>query len=65
MRFITNQELTVVSGGDAAATRTPGQNSWGESPAAGTPTAVSVMGCIGGVKSECDALAKKIVAALN
>jgi|GEM_PF-3937599 hypothetical protein len=32
MRIISNEELLVVGGGDAAATRRPGTNSWGETP---------------------------------
>jgi hypothetical protein len=28
--ILSNEELDLVSGGDAAATRQPGQNSWGE-----------------------------------
>jgi hypothetical protein len=31
MRELTMMECNVVSGGDAAATRPPGSNSWGES----------------------------------
>jgi len=30
MRLISNEELLAVAGGDAAATRTANQNSWGE-----------------------------------
>ncbi|MFZ6767143.1 hypothetical protein ACO0LM_08655 [Undibacterium sp. Di26W] len=30
MRLITNEELMVVAGGDAAATRSGNVNSWGE-----------------------------------
>lgn len=32
MRLITNEELFSINGGDAAATRPPGTNSWGETP---------------------------------
>lgn len=35
MNKLASQELELVSGGDAAATRQLGQNSWGESPPAG------------------------------
>ena len=65
MRLMTNRELAFVNGGDAAATRTPGQNSWGESPAAETPTWASVMGCIGGIDSECAKLAEKLLDAMK
>lgn len=30
---LTKSEIQVVNGGDAAATRLPGTNSWGETPA--------------------------------
>lgn len=32
MRLITNEELAIIAGGDAAETRAEGTNSWGESP---------------------------------
>ena len=32
MQELNMQEINSVSGGDAAATRLPGQNSWGEWP---------------------------------
>ena len=35
------EELSAVSGGDAAATRQPGQNSWGEYPTGGGTTTTS------------------------
>ncbi|WP_416757342.1 hypothetical protein ACNI65_13910 [Roseateles sp. So40a] len=31
IRELTEAEIEMVSGGDAAATRTPGQDAWGES----------------------------------
>jgi hypothetical protein len=30
---VTNEELSIVTGGDAAATRPPGTNNYGETPA--------------------------------
>lgn len=30
MRELTDEEVRMVRGGDAAATRQPGQNAWGE-----------------------------------
>ena len=38
MKLLTLNEIAQVSGGDAAATRQAGQNSWGEWPSAPEPT---------------------------
>lgn len=37
MQLLTSDEIIQVTGGDAAATRQRGQNSWGEWPSAGEP----------------------------
>jgi hypothetical protein len=37
MQLLTSDEIIQVAGGDAAATRQSGQNSWGEWPSGGEP----------------------------
>jgi hypothetical protein len=40
---LNHEEILAVSGGDAAATRSPGQNSWGESPESSEPSPVDCL----------------------
>lgn len=65
MRLITNQEFAFVNGGDAAVTRPPNTNSWGEPLSDSTPWGASVLGCIGGVQVECGRMAEKLLELIN
>lgn len=51
LKILNNHELAAVFGGDAAATRAPGTNSWGERDSIDDETAQDMASCLGGMRA--------------